>query len=130
MMDASAPNAAGAHGQILNVAQNINRAALAAHLPASLIADVFIEDERTRQDVMNVLRAIEAMSAAPVLQDRKRQLMGALQQHPQNPAASAGASPPQNPQSLQSAGMGLGAEYMLQASPAVEDLLLRILRSR
>lgn len=113
-----AQNAAGAYNQLLEVSKNINRIALAAHLPIKLVSEVFIQDPQRKQEILRLLRAVETASAAPVLAEKRRLGYQDVQQSPDKM------------QAMRRAGQSVGGEYLLQSAPMVEDLLANLLMQR
>lgn len=111
-------SAMSAPDRLLAVAKDINRAALIAHLPASLLVELFIDDAQTKSDIMQVLRQIEIMSGAPVLQQKRQEGFQTLQQAPNRMQALPGV------------GMDIGQEQLIQATPMIERILLNILSPR
>lgn len=111
----SAQDVPNMHGNMLHIAKGVNDVALAAHLPVQLIAQVFLEDENQRNDVINVLNAVRSMSSAPLMQERRRQGMQELMHNPNKRDA------------LQTAGRDIGGEYLRQSTPLLEDILIKLL---
>lgn len=117
-MEVQDATSVGAYETLLNVSQYINRIALVAHLPATLVAEVFIQDPHRKKEILNLLRAVEAMSAAPVLQDKKRRGYHHIRQAPDKMQAAIHS------------GQSVGGEYLLQSVPVIENILANLLLQR
>lgn len=63
---------AGSYGALLRVARHINNMANLSHLPAVLTAAAYSDDPRQVQDVIHILRAVRAMSGAPLMMEAGR----------------------------------------------------------
>lgn len=110
-----APQQASAHGQLLHIAEQVNRAALAAHVPVRLILESFVEDEETKKMVMQILRMVESASGSSVMGHKTEQSMNRIR------------NSRDKRKSIQQAGQQLGREKALQSAPAVESILSNIL---
>lgn len=63
---------AGSYGALLRVVRHINNMANLSHLPAVLTAAAYSNDPRQVQDVQHIVRAVRAMSGAPLMMEASR----------------------------------------------------------
>ncbi len=111
-----APPAQGRHAELLRVAKGINDIALLARIPALLGAHAYIDDPAERQDLINVLDAIQMASGAPLLGERARAGAYTLRHSPDTRAA------------LRAVGTDVGTEAALQSIPVLSTILSSAMR--
>jgi hypothetical protein len=111
-----APDAAGRHAELLRVAKGINDITLLARIPLMLGSSAFIEDPAEREDLMNVLDAVQMASGAPLLGDKARAGAYTLKHSPDTGAA------------MRAVGTNVGTEAALQSIPILSTILSSILK--
>jgi len=112
----AAPQAQGRHAQLLRIAKGINDITLLARIPLMLGSSAFVDDPNQRQDMLNVLDAVQLASGAPLLGDKARAGAYTLKHSPDTGAA------------LRSVGTDVGIETALQSIPVLSTILSSILK--
>jgi len=101
------------HAQrLLRIVRELNRAVALAQLPATLGAQVFIEDKEKRDDLLAVMDILQRMTAAPVVSEIASRNAGNV----------IGAEPGQRSEALRAAAGELGQEAMIQSIPTLRSL--------
>lgn len=101
---------AGLYGRLLRFARHMNAAANTAHVPALLTAAAYAETPEQQQDIIRLLRAIQAMTAAPGGMEAMRAGTAAIRQSPDRLQALREVAP-------QASG-----DLLLQAMPLIHTL--------
>jgi len=105
--------ASGAYGDLLRIIRELNRMTVAAQVPATLGAQVFIEDPEQRRQLLKILDLLNVMTGAPLVGDKMSGGLRAVRQAP--PEARAAQA--------RSAVKDVGVEALLQAVPAIREIL-------
>ena len=103
----------GAYGDLLRIVREINRLVVASQLPATLGAQVFIEDPQKRRELLQILDLINTMTGAPLV---GRAVTGGIGQVRNAPTPQRGAA-------LRDAATQAGMEALIQSVPAIRSLL-------
>lgn len=103
----------GAYGDLLRIIRELNRLTVAAQIPATLGAQVFIENPEERRQLLKILDLINVMTGAPLVGDK---MSGGLQAIKQAPPEARAAQ-------ARSAIKDVGVEALLQAVPAIREIL-------
>lgn len=103
----------GAYGDLLRIIRELNRLTVAAQIPATLGAQVFIDDPEERRQLLKILDLVNIMTGAPLVGDKMSGGLRAIRQAP--PEARAGQA--------RTAVKDVGIEALLQAVPALREIL-------
>jgi hypothetical protein len=112
----SAPAAVGRHADLLRVAKGINNITLLARIPLMLGASAFVDDPAQRDDMLNVLDALQLASGAPLLGDKARSGAYTMKHSPDTGAA------------MRAVGTSVGTEAALQSIPLLSTILSSVLK--
>lgn len=105
----------GAYGDLLRIIREINRAVVATQLPATLGAQVFIDDPQKRREFLQILDLVNTMTGAPLVGNA---VTGGIGQVRNAPGPERGAA-------MRNAASSAGLEALLQSVPALRALLMQ-----
>lgn len=98
--------------RLLRIIRELNRAVALAQIPATLGAQVFVEDKDKRNDLLAIMDILQTMTAAPVLSDAASRRAGEV----------IGAEPGRRGEAVRAAAGELGQEALIQSIPTLRSI--------
>lgn len=108
---AEAPGPTGRYEQLLRVAKGINNLTLLARIPLLLGGSALVDDPVKREEMLQILDAVQLASGAPLLGEQARAGTYVMKNSPDTAAAA------------RQVGSNLGTEAALQAVPIISAML-------